>query len=58
MASVAAGLLAMILGLVGLWVWRWDFARFLKGMIPLSLFLAGLIAIIAGLSHQRHHDRR
>ena len=51
MLSALFGLAAILLGLWGMWIWGIDLIHFLKGMIPISLFFAGLIAVIAGLSN-------
>jgi hypothetical protein len=50
MVSLVFGIFAVVLGIWGMWVWRVDLIYFVKGMGPLSLFLAGVIAIIAGIS--------
>ena len=50
MLSLFFGLLAILAGLWGMWNWSGDLIHFLKGMVPISLFFAGLIAIIAGMS--------
>ena len=36
----------MALGLWGMWTWNVAFLHFLKGMLPVSLFFAGIITII------------
>jgi hypothetical protein len=50
MLSAIFGLGAVALGLWGMWTWSVDLIHFLKGLLPISLFFAGIIAIIAGLS--------
>ena len=51
MLSAIFGLGAVFLGLWGMHIWGVDVINFLKGMIPISLFFAGIIAIIAGFSN-------
>jgi hypothetical protein len=50
MLSAIFGLGAVVLGLWGMYTWGLDLIHFLKGMIPISMFFAGIIAIIAGFS--------
>jgi len=50
MLSLLFGLLAVAGGLWGMRHWFREMIYFLKGMVPISLFFAGFIAIIAGLS--------
>ena len=50
MLSAVFGLLAVLLGLWGMFTWGSDLIHFLKGIIPISLFFSGLIAIVAGLA--------
>ena len=58
MVSVLFGLFAIGLGLIGMFSWPGDLVHFMKGMIPISLFLAGVIAVIAGLSSQGKRSSR
>ena len=51
MLSAIFGLGAVVLGLWGMWTWGTDLVHFIKGMLPISLCFAGIIAIIAGLSN-------
>jgi len=50
MLSFLFGLIAVLLGALGMRMWNAEWVSFLKGMIPMSLFFAGLIAIIAGFA--------
>jgi len=50
MLSLFFGLVAVVLGLWGSCLWTADLLHFLKGMFPISLFFAGIIAIIFGLA--------
>ena len=49
MMSFIFGMAAMAFGLWGVWAWQEDFIHFLKGCIPISLFLSGVLAVIIGL---------
>jgi len=48
MVSLIAGIVSVILGFIGLGVWRYDLVNVLRGTIPLLLVLGGLIAIYGG----------
>ena len=50
MLSIVIGIVTLVLGLAGIWVWHTDFFVVLRGLIPLSLVFAGVVAIIAGFS--------
>jgi len=50
MLSTFFGIAAIVLGLWGVSAWTTELLSFLKGMIPISLVFAGIIALIAGLS--------
>ncbi len=50
MISLLFGLASAALGLSGLWIWRAEFLQFLKGVLPVSLLFAGVVAVLAGLS--------
>jgi len=49
-AGIIIGLVVTLLGLIGLKSWWNEFLTIAKGSIPLILVLAGIIAVIAGLS--------
>ena len=49
MINVIAGLIAIVLGVLGLKVWWWSFSELLRGLIPLVLLIGGLVAIAAGI---------
>lgn len=50
MLSIAVGSIFALLGVVGIWGWRWDFLTVIKGGLPVCLFLGGVLAVIAGVS--------
>ena len=50
MLSAFFGVVAAALGFWGVWIWRHEFVQFLKGMVPISLFMAGILALIIGLA--------
>lgn len=50
MMAVIVGLVFFVGGLWGMLHWFPAFLVFLKGMIPVSLFIGGIVAIIAGFS--------
>jgi hypothetical protein len=50
MISFIFGLLAMVLGAWGALVWRAELLMFLKGFLPISLFLSGVLAVIVGIA--------
>ena len=53
MASIIGGVVAIILGLMGLIGW-WDaLVIILKGAIPIFLLLGGTIALLAGISEMK-----
>jgi len=50
MASIIGGVVAIILGLIGLIRWHDALVTILEGTIPIFLLLGGTIAILAGMS--------
>ncbi len=48
--SVIGGIIAIVLGLVGLFRWLALFVSALKATVPAILILGGLIALAAGVS--------
>jgi threonine/homoserine/homoserine lactone efflux protein len=49
MKILLGGIVAMIIGVVGLIVWWVDFLEVLKGVIPIILVLGGALAIYLGI---------
>lgn len=50
MMSIFWGFGAFLIGLLGLWHWHAEFWYLLKGLMPLSICFAGIVAVAAGLS--------
>jgi hypothetical protein len=50
MVSAVFGVILSALGLWGVFRWSAELVQFLKGMFPISLVFAGVIAIVAGIS--------
>jgi len=48
MSLLAGGVIGAILGLISLIFWWGDFLTILKGAIPISLLLGGLLAVYVG----------
>ncbi|MBF0447320.1 MAG: hypothetical protein HQL67_03880 [Magnetococcales bacterium] len=53
MANIIFGLVSLALGLWGVSVWWWSIVELLRGLVPLSLILLGLVAIGAGVTRMR-----
>jgi len=51
---VVVGLALLVLGIFGIISWWSDFGLVLRGLIPFSLVILGLIATGAGLARERH----
>ncbi len=49
MTSIFMGLIFIVLGALGIFRWMDAFIEFLKGMLPFSLFVGGVITVIAGV---------
>lgn len=52
MLHVIAGVVMLILGLLGVVSWWADFGAVLRGLIPLLLLIGGLTAMASGLSRR------
>ncbi|MFH1854648.1 MAG: hypothetical protein ABH815_04985 [Candidatus Omnitrophota bacterium] len=48
--TVLGGLICIVLGLWGIWAWKWHFIILLKGSVPVILMLGGFAAFFAGVS--------
>lgn len=49
MSHMMGGVIAVILGVMGIIGWWDNFGDFLRGFIPLVLFVGGLVAISTGM---------
>jgi len=49
MAHIVGGIIAAVLGIMGIIGWWDNFGDFLRGFIPLVLFVGGIIAISTGM---------
>ncbi len=53
MLSLAIGSVITIVGLILLIAWWYEFTFLLRAIVPGALILAGLIAVVAGLSEMK-----
>ena len=49
MKILLGGIVALVLGVIGLIIWFFDFLMILKGIIPIALILGGALAIYLGI---------
>jgi hypothetical protein len=49
MKILLGGIAALVLGVIGLIIWFFDFLMILKGLIPVALILGGVLAIYLGI---------
>ena len=49
MKILLGGIVALVVGVIGLIGWWSDFLRILKGMIPIILVLGGILAVYLGV---------
>ncbi len=49
MKILLGGIAALVLGVVGLIIWFFDFLLILKGVVPIALVLGGVLAIYLGI---------
>ena len=55
--ALLGGIIAIAGGIILVIIWWDEFYKLLLGFIPLILFLAGLIAVIAGITSFKDHKR-
>jgi len=48
--TVLGGIISIIIGVLGISAWWWDFKVLLRGSVPPILMLGGLAAFFAGIS--------
>jgi len=53
MGHLIFGVIAVVSGLSGVFMWWEDFGRLVRGVVPLSLVVIGFVAIAAGLGARR-----
>jgi disulfide bond formation protein DsbB len=49
MKILLGGIAALVLGVIGLIIWFFDFLMILKGLVPIALILGGALAIYLGI---------
>jgi hypothetical protein len=49
MMALVGGVVSLVLGIIGIIVWRWDFVDLLKGGVPIMLILGGALATYLGV---------
>ena len=49
MKILLGGLVALVIGFIGLVIWWFEFLRVLKGVVPIILVLGGVLAIYLGI---------
>ena len=49
MKILLGGIVALIIGFIGLIAWWGDFLRVIRGMIPIALVLGGALAVYLGI---------
>lgn len=58
MISTLIGILFVVIGFMGTLRWAEEFAVILRGLIPVSLILGGLVGILAGVSSLQARRKR
>ncbi len=56
MAVLGGGIIALLLGIIGLFAWWGDFLEVLKGSIPVILILGGALATYLG--YEEYKDKQ
>jgi hypothetical protein len=49
MKILIGGIVALVIGFIGLVIWWFEFLRVLKGVVPIILVLGGALAIYLGI---------
>ena len=57
MTAIFVGIIFIVVGAWGLIHWFGDFLAFVRGMVPVSFFLGGLMAFVAGVATLRASRR-
>ncbi|MBF0213557.1 MAG: hypothetical protein HQM00_08335 [Magnetococcales bacterium] len=50
MPKIVFGLIAMSLGLWGISTWWWSIVELLRGLVPLTLLILGIVSLGAGVT--------
>jgi hypothetical protein len=53
MMGVIGGIIAILIGIMGLVSWWFQFVTLLKGTLPLLIILCGIVALIFGISEMK-----
>jgi hypothetical protein len=56
MAVLGGGIIALLLGIIGLFAWWGDFLEVLKGSVPIMLILGGALATYLG--YEEYKDKQ
>ena len=56
MAVLGGGIIALLLGIIGLFAWWGDFLEVLKGSVPVMLILGGALATYLG--YEEYKDKQ
>jgi len=56
MAVLGGGIIALLLGIIGLFAWFGDFLQVLKGIIPIMLICGGALATYLG--YEEYKDKK
>jgi len=48
MAALVGGVIALVLGIIGIVIWRWEFITLLKAGMPIMFILGGALAAYLG----------
>ena len=57
MVALVGGLVALLLGIIGIFAWWGDFVQLLKGVIPPILILGGVLAAYLGAEEMKDKRR-
>lgn len=57
MGNIILGVILIVVSIFGITYWWWDILVILRGLIPIVLFIVGIVAVIAGLEILRDRPR-
>ena len=58
MTHIIGGIIALLLGIMGIIGWWDSFGDFLRGSVPLVLLIGGLIALATGLQTKKASEKK